>query len=68
MTTTDLDKTETNTETTIAATTIATLAMDSFVIVSNISLVCLLCQKLSENSVKMMTKLQDLKMYLRLSF
>jgi len=68
MTTTDLDNTETNTETTIAATTIATLAMDSFVIVSNISLVCLLCQKLSENSVKMMTKLQDLKMYLRLSF
>ena len=65
MTTTDLDNTETPT---IAATTIATLAMDSFVIVSNISLVCLLCQKLSENSVKMMTKLQDLKMYLRLSF
>ena len=68
MTTTDLDNTETNTETTIAATTIATLAMDSFVIVSNISLVCLLYKKLSENSVKMMTKLQDLKMYLRLSF
>ena len=53
---------------TITACTVATLVMNAFVILSNMTLACLLYEKLSGNSRKMMTKFQDMKVLLRLSF
>ena len=53
---------------TITACTVATLVMNTFVILSNMTLACLLYDKLSGNSRKMMMKFQDMKVLLRLNF
>ena len=62
---TDLDIQETSP---ISSCTVTTLVMNVFVIITNMTLTCLLYEKLSGNSRKMMTKFQDLKVLFRLGF
>ena len=62
---TDLDIQETSP---ISSCTVTTLVMNVFVIISNMTLACVLYEKISGNSRKMMTKFQDLKVLFRLGF